>query len=77
MFKYCIFYGGALQKNSGKIGNWVRGSNTVDVGLGDIDFVVYITLQNMLSIRVDEKEILGGKIIWSDKKLEYRVSRKL
>ena len=77
MCKYCIFHGGALQKNSGKIGNWVRGSNTVDVGLGDIDFVVYITLQNMLSIRVDEKEILGGKIIWSDKKLEYRVSRKL
>ena len=51
------FDGGALLKNSGKIRNWGRWSDTVDVRLPDIDFVEWLRLQNMLSIRVEEEEI--------------------
>ena len=64
------FDGDALLKNSGNIRNWVRWSDTVDVGLPDIDFVVWVRLQNMLSIWVDKEEILESKIIWCDRKLE-------
>ena len=31
----------------------------------------------MLSVRVEEEEILVGKIVWGDRKLEDSVSRKL
>ena len=75
------FDGGALLKHSGKIRNWGRWPVTVYVRLPNIDFVVGVRLQNMLqnvlSIRVGEKEILVGKIIWGDKKLENSISRKL
>ena len=72
------FDGGALLKNSGKIRSWGRWSDTVDVRLPDTDFVVWIRLQNTLSLtKVDEEEILVDKIIWGDRKLEDSVSRKL
>ena len=72
-----FFDGCALLKNSGKIRNWRRWSNTVDVRSQNIDLVVWVRLQNMLSIRVDEEESLGEKIVWGDRKLEDSVSRKL
>ena len=62
------FHGGALPKTSGKITNWGRRSNSVDVRLPDIDFLVCVILQNMLSIRVDHKEIPVDKIVLGDKK---------
>ena len=71
------FDGGALLKSPGKIRNWGRWSDTIDVRLPDTDFVVWVRLQNMLSIRVDEEEILVDKIVWGDRKLEDSVSRKL
>ena len=71
------FDGGALLKSPGKIRNWGRWSDTVDVRLQEIDFVVWVRLQNLLSIRVDKEEILVGKFIWGDRKLEDTVSRKL
>ena len=43
----------------------------------DNDFVVRVRLDNMLSIRVSKEDILVGKIIWADRKLEDSVSRKL
>ena len=71
------FDGGALLKNSYKIRNWGRWSDTVDVRLPDIDLIVSKRLQNMLFIRVHEEEILVDKIICGDRKLEDGVSRKL
>ena len=59
----------ALLKNSIKIRNWVRWSDTLDVRLPDIDFVVWVRLQNIFSIRVD-KDILVGKIMWGDEVIE-------
>lgn len=59
--------GGALLKNSGKIRNWVRWSDTADIRLRDIDFFVWVRLQNMGSMKVDDEEILVGKIIWGKK----------
>ena len=56
-----------MLKNSGKIKKWAGRSDTVDVRLPDIVFVVWIRLLNMLSIKVDEEEILVGKIMWGDK----------
>ena len=58
------FDGGALLKNSGKIRNWGWWLNTVDVRLPDIDFVVSVRLQNMLSIRVDEEESSFNYLRW-------------
>ena len=66
-----------MLKNSSRIINWGGWSDTIDARLSDIDFVVWVRLKNMLSIRVDEEEILVGKVIWDDKKLEDSVSRKL
>ena len=56
--------------------NW---SDALNVSLSNIDFVAWVRvrLQNMLSVKVEEKEILMGKIIWGDRKLEDSVSRKL
>ena len=71
------FEGGALLKNSDKIRNWGRSSDTIDVRLLDIDFVAWVRLQNMLPTKVDEEENLIDKIIWGDKKLENSVSKNL
>ena len=71
------FDGSALLKNSCRIRNWGRWSDTIDVRLPDVDFVVWVRIQNMLFIRVDVEEILVDKIIWGDTKLEDSVSRKL
>ena len=57
------FNGGAWLKNSGKIRNWGRLSDTVDIGLLDVDFVELVTLQHMLSNRVDKEEILKEKLL--------------
>ena len=52
------FEGGALVKNSDKIRNWGRLSDTVDVRLLDNDFVAWVRLQNTLPTKVDEEENL-------------------
>ena len=57
--------------------NWGRWSDTVGVRLPDIDFNVWVRLQNMLSVKRDKEEILVGKIIYGDKKLEDSVLRKV
>ena len=44
------FNGGALPKNSGKIRNLGKWSDTVDVRMPDIDFVVWVRLQNIYVI---------------------------
>ena len=72
-----VFWWWCIAKNSGKIRNWGRWSDAVDVTLPDIDFVVWLRLQNMLSIWVDEEAILVGKTTWGDRKLEDNASRKL
>ena len=64
-----------MLNNSGKIWNWGMWSDTVDLRLPDIDFVVRVRLQNIL-FRVEAEEILVDKIILGDRKLEDSVSRK-
>ena len=53
-----------------------RWSHTLlNVRLPAIDFVVWLNLKNMLSIKVDEEEILVGKIVWGDRKLEDSIDK--
>ena len=60
------------------IGNWGRQSETVDVELPDIMFELKVTLQKMLSIKLEEElEILIGSNMRGDKKLDESVSTKL
>ena len=62
---YILYFdGSAFLKNSAKIRNWDRWSDAVDVRFPDIDFVIWVRLQNMLPTRVHEEEILVGTIIW-------------
>ena len=59
------FDGGALLKRSGKNleieGRWSH--TLLNVRLPAIDFVVWLSLKNMLSIKVGEEEILVSKIV--------------
>lgn len=64
------FDGGALLKNSDKVKHWDSLSKTVNFRLPDIAFVVWIRLQNILSIKVGKEEILVDKITWGDKKVK-------
>ena len=75
---YILYFdGGTLLNNSDKIRNWGKWSDMLDVRLANIDFVVQVRLQSILSVKVEGKEILMVKIIGGDRKLEDSVSRKL
>ena len=69
---------GEFAKKSSIIANWGRWSETVDVKLPDIMFELKVTLQKMLSIKVEEElEIIVVSNMIGDNKLDENVSTKL
>ena len=67
---------GEFAKKSSIIANWGRWSETVDVKLPDIMFELKVTLQKMLSIKVEEElEIVVGSNMRGDIKLDQSVSQ--
>ena len=65
---------GTFEKKSGKKINCGKWSENVDVTLPDSISSKDIEVEKILSINVDVLEILGGKNIRGNKKLELRVS---
>ena len=55
------FDGGAILKSPGKIRNWGRWSDTIDVRLPDTDFVVWVRLQNIYVIYSSRRGRNSGK----------------
>ena len=73
-----IFWSGCIAKNFfGKIRNLGKWSVTENVRWPDIDFLVWVRLQFVLPIKINKKQILAGRIVHGDEKLEEGVSRKL
>ena len=68
---------GIFEKKSGKKVNCGRWSENVDVTLPDSVSSKEVEFEKILSIKVDVLEILVGKNIRGNKKLELRVSIKL
>ena len=71
------FVAGIFQKKSFKKANCGRWSENVDVTLPDSISSEEVEFEKMLSINVEVLEILVGRSIWGNKKLELSVSIKL